>query len=213
MKLIIANRTYSSWSLRAWLAARASKHPFEEQLILLRQPDTRARILQWSPSGKLPCLIDNGLAVWDSLAIAEYLAEEQPAMWPLDGAARALARSVSAEMHSGFQALRNQMPMNLHREGQPLARSSPELEVDIRRIEALWTDCLTRFGGHEPYLFGAWSIADMMFAPVCLRFHSYGVTLSGAARDYVAAVLAHPHVVEWCEAAQAESSLIPDYEV
>lgn len=212
MKLIIANRNYSSWSLRAWLAVKASGHAFEEHNILLRQPGTRADILRWSPSGKLPCLIDNELAIWDSLAIAEYLAEETPPMWPLDGVARAIARSVSAEMHSGFQALRNQMPMNLRRHA-PLPLHPAELDADIRRIDALWTDCRNRFGCHDPYLFGNWSIADMMFAPVCFRFDSYGVQLGHVAQDYLQNVLAHPHMREWRAAAQQETAVIPDYEV
>jgi glutathione S-transferase len=212
MKLIIANRNYSSWSLRAWLAVKASGHPFEEHLVLLRQPDTRAGILRWSPSGKLPCLIDNELAIWDSLAIAEYLAEETPPLWPLDGASRAVARSVSAEMHSGFQALRNQMPMNLRRHA-PLETLTPELIADIQRIEALWTECRQRFGDREPYLFGAWSIADMMYAPVCLRFESYQVELGPVAHDYLQNVLAHPHILEWRAAAELETAVIPDYDV
>ncbi len=212
MKLIIANRTYSSWSLRAWLALRASGHPFEEQVVLLRQPDTRASILRWSPSGKLPCLIDNELAIWDSLAIAEYLAEEMPPLWPLDGASRAIARSVSAEMHSGFQALRNQMPMNLRRDAA-LDTLTPELLADIQRVESIWTECRQRFGDREPYLFGAWSIADMMYAPVCLRFESYHVELGPVARDYLQAVLAHPHMLEWRAAAELESAVIADYDV
>ncbi|MEN3111079.1 glutathione S-transferase family protein [Uliginosibacterium paludis] len=212
MKLIIANRTYSSWSLRAWLAVKASGHPFEEQLVLLRQADTRASILRWSPSGKLPCLIDNELAIWDSLAIAEYLAEETPPLWPLDGASRAVARSISAEMHSGFQALRSQMPMNLRRNA-PLKTLSPELVADIQRIETLWTECRQRFGDRDPYLFGAWSIADMMYAPVCLRFESYQVELGPVARDYLQHVLAHPHILEWRAAAEQETAVIPDYDV
>lgn len=212
MKLIIANKTYSSWSLRAWLALKASGHAFEEEVILLREPETRARILQFSPSGKVPCLLDNGLAIWDSLAIAEYLAEEIPPLWPLDGAARAIARSVSAEMHSGFQALRSQMPMNLRR-AAPLASHSAELEADIRRIEAIWNHCRAHYGGHDRFLFGPWSIADMMFAPVAFRFESYGVRLDGAARDYLQTVLAHPHMQEWKAAAALETAVIADYDV
>lgn len=212
MKLILANKTYSSWSLRAWLAAKASGIAFSEELILLRQPDTRAQILRFSPSGKLPCLLDNGLAIWDSLAIAEYLAEEISPLWPLDGAARAIARSVSAEMHSGFQALRSQMPMNLRRQA-PLPSISAELEADIRRIAQIWTECRSQFGGHDRFLFGAWSIADMMFAPVAFRFESYGVKLEGVAQDYLHSLLAHPHMREWKAAAAAESCVIPEYEV
>lgn len=212
MKLIIANKTYSSWSLRAWLMLKASGHTFEEISILLRQPDTHSQILRWSPSGKVPCLIDSGIAVWDSLAIAEYLAEESPPLWPLDGAARAIARSVSAEMHSGFQALRNQMPMNLRR-AAPLASHSPELAADIRRIEQIWNESRAQHGSHGRFLFGSYSIADMMFAPVCFRFDSYDVRLHGAAQDYLQTMLAHPHMQEWKEAAADETSVIPDYDV
>ncbi|MDO6386690.1 MULTISPECIES: glutathione S-transferase family protein [unclassified Uliginosibacterium] len=212
MKLIIANKTYSSWSLRAWLMLKASGHTFEEISILLRQPETHSQILRWSPSGKVPCLIDSGIAVWDSLAIAEYLAEESPPLWPLDGAARAIARSVSAEMHSGFQALRNQMPMNLRR-AAPLASHSPELAADIRRIEQIWNESRAQHGSHGRFLFGSYSIADMMFAPVCFRFDSYGVRLHGAAQDYLQTMLAHPHMQEWKEAAADETAVIPDYDV
>lgn len=212
MKLIIANRTYSSWSLRAWLACKASGHPFEEHVVLLRQPGTHAEILSWSPSGKLPCLIDNGLAIWDSLAIAEYLAEETPSLWPQDGAARAVARSVSAEMHSGFQALRSQMPMNLDRHA-PLVSHSPELLADIQRIEGIWAGCRSRYGGSNRFLFGAWSVADMMFAPVCFRLESYQVELGPVAQEYMQNVLAHPHMLAWREAASHETAVIPEYEV
>jgi glutathione S-transferase len=212
MKLILANKTYSSWSLRAWLAVKASGIAFEERCIALHQPDTREQILAFSPSGKLPCLLDNGLAIWDSLAIAEYLAEEVTPLWPLDGAARAIARSVSAEMHSGFQALRSQMPMNLRRHA-PLAQISPELAADIRRIEAIWNHCRAHYGGHDRFLFGPYSIADMMFAPVAFRFESYGVRLEGAAQTYLQTLLAHPHLQEWKAAAALESEVIAAYEV
>lgn len=211
MQLIIGNKNYSSWSLRGWLAVKASGLPFEEVVIPLRRDDTKTRILAFSPSGKVPCLIEHGLAIWDSLAIAEYLAEVMPSLWPQDASARALARSVSAEMHSGFQALRSQMPMNI-RGRYPEHPVSPEVAQDIQRIEAIWSDCRNHFSSGGRYLFGAYSIADMMFAPVCLRFETYGVKLAGLAGDYLHAMLAHPDLLEWKAAALAETDHIADYE-
>lgn len=211
MQLIIGNKNYSSWSLRGWLAVKASGLPFEEVVIPLRRDDTKTRILAFSPSGKVPCLIEHGLAIWDSLAIAEYLAEVMPSLWPQDASARALARSVSAEMHSGFQALRSQMPMNI-RGRYPEHPVSPEVAQDIQRIEAIWSDCRNHFSSGGRYLFGAYSIADMMFAPVCLRFETYGVKLTGLAGDYLHAMLAHPDLLEWKAAALAETDHIADYE-
>jgi glutathione S-transferase len=210
MKLVIGNKNYSSWSLRGWLATKASGHAFEEIRIGLRQPDTKAQILQWSPSGKIPCLIDNGLVVWDSLAIAEYLAEEVTTLWPLDGVARAVARAVSAEMHSGFAALRQQMSMDIC--GQNLqAERTPELETDIRRIERIWTDCRCHYGNNGPYLFGEYCVADMMFAPICFRFNSYNVELEGIAMDYLQTMRTHPHMLEWQAGAVAESAPAEDF--
>lgn len=211
MQLIIGNKNYSSWSLRGWLAVKASGLPFEEIVIPLRQDDTKARILAFSPSGKVPCLIEHGLAIWDSLAIAEYLAEVMPSLWPQDASARALARSVSAEMHSGFQSLRSQMPMNI-RGRYPDHPVSPEVAQDIQRIEAIWNECRNHFSSGGRYLFGAYSIADMMFAPACLRFETYGVKLTGLAGDYLQTMLAHPDLLEWIAAALAETDRIVDYE-
>ncbi|HEX5126522.1 MAG TPA: glutathione S-transferase family protein [Rhodocyclaceae bacterium] len=208
MQLIIGNKNYSSWSLRGWLAAKASGLPFEETHILLGQPDTRQQILAFSPSGKVPCLIDHGLTVWDSLAIAEYLAERAPGMWPRDAAMCAVARSVSAEMHSGFAALRSQMPMNIRKNYAGHGRT-PEVMADIERIVSLWNDCRARYGKGGPYLFGGYSIADIMFAPVCFRFATYGVAPGGKAQDYLATMLAHPHMKAWQQAALCETAVIP----
>ena len=212
MKLIIGSKNYSSWSLRGWLAAKASGLPFEEILIPLRQPDTKALILKHSPSGKVPCLVEDGLVVWDSLAIAEYLAEVRPSLWPLDAGARAHARSVSAEMHSSFQALRSSMPMNI-RAKHPGEGRTPETLADIARIVAIWNDCRSHYGADGPYLFGAYSIADMMYAPVCLRFETYGVQPAGLAGEYLQTMLAHPDMLEWKTAAMAEEQVIADYEL
>ncbi|KAF7599773.1 MAG: glutathione S-transferase [Candidatus Dactylopiibacterium carminicum] len=203
MQLIIGDKRFSSWSMRAWLAVKATGKPCEEVPVRLRQPDTRTQILRWSPSGKLPCLLEHGLAVWDSLAIAEYLAEEFPQLWPQDAAARALARSVSAEMHSGFAALRNEMSMDAGA-SLPGVMPSDACAADIARIQMIWEDCRRDQGLGGPYLFGAWSIADMMFAPVCLRFETYGVALTPLAQAYCQSVLAHPHVQAWKKAAQLE---------
>lgn len=208
MKLIIGNKNYSSWSLRPWLAARAAGLGFEEIRIALFLPGSREKILAHSPSGKVPCLIDHGLTVWDSLAICEYLAEKAPQLWPADPAARAVARAVSAEMHAGFQALRTHMSMDIRKDNAGLGRN-PEVDADIARITAIWNDCRSRFGQGGPYLFGRFSIADAMYAPVCFRFLGYGVRPAAAAGDYLAAMLADPHMLAWRDAALAETETLP----
>lgn len=212
MKLIIGNKNYSSWSLRPWLAARAAGLAFEEIRIPLFVPGSRERILAHSPSGKVPCLNDHGLTVWDSLAICEYLAEQAPQLWPADRAARAVARAVSAEMHSGFTNLRQHMSMNIRKDYAGHGRT-PEVDADVARIAAIWNDCRARFGQGGPYLFGAFSIADAMYAPVCFRFKTYGVRPDGAAGDYLAAMLADPHMRAWEADAVAEAEVLPDYDV
>ncbi len=212
--LVIANKAYSSWSMRAWLALKLTGAPFAEIVIPLRQAGTAAEIAKYSPSGKLPALRHGGVTVWDSLAILEYLAELFPeaAMWPQDRAARALARSVSAEMHSGFQALRTQMPMNL-RAIRPLRSRSPEADRDIDRLTALWRDCRSRSEANGPFLFGPFCNADAVFAPVVTRFQTYSVEMDPICRAYADAILAWPAVREWYAAAAAEPWLIPEYEV
>ncbi|AVR89858.1 glutathione S-transferase family protein [Thauera aromatica] len=209
MKLIIGNKNYSSWSLRAWLAAREGGFTFEEIRIPLFIPGSRERILSHSPSGKVPCLIDHGLAVWDSLAIGEYLAEKNPALLPADGIARAVARAVTAEMHSGFQNLRGRMPMNIRKDYTGFGRST-EVDADIARIGAIWNDCRSRFGAGGPYLFGAFSLADAAFAPVAFRFRTFSVKPAGAAGDYLATLLANPHMQDWAAAAHSESESIAE---
>lgn len=208
MRLIVGNYNYSSWSLRAWLAARSSGLPCEVIRIALYQPDSKAQLLQHSPWGRVPCLDDDGLIVWDSLAICEYLAEKLPALWPADAAARAVARSVSAEMHSSFRDLRMNMPMNIRKDYAGMGRT-PEVLADIARITAIWNDCRARFGAEGPYLFGCWSIADCMYAPVAFRFATYGVQPEGAAGTYLQAVLVHPMLQEWRALALQESEHIP----
>jgi len=209
MKLVIGNKNYSSWSLRPWLAMRAKGIAFDEERVALNQPQTRARLLGHSPSGKVPVLVDEDIAIWDSLAIVEYLAEKFPQarLWPTDRVARARARSVTAEMHSGFSALRNAMPMNC-RGHHPGKGRTPEVESDIARITALWEDCRSQFGGGGDFLFGAFCIADAFYAPVVSRFKTYGVSLPAISRQYADTMLALPAMQEWLAAAQAEAEII-----
>lgn len=211
--LVIGNRNYSSWSMRAWLALRATEADFDEVLVPLGRPETGAEILRWSPTGRVPALHDGGLVVWDSLAICEYLAEKFPAagLWPEDPAERAAARSVTAEMHSGFAALRSQMPMNL-RASRPLAERDPTVDEDIRRIVEIWESCRREFGAGGELLFGEFTIADAFYAPVASRFITYGVEPRGAAGRYMEALWALPAVREWAEAARAEDLKVARYE-
>lgn len=209
-RLVIGNKSWSSWSLRPWLAMKRSGLAFDEINIQLRRPDSKAEILKHSPSGLVPTLIDGDLAVWDSLAILEYLAEQHPEarLWPADRAARATARSISAEMHSGFSALRQHCSMELLAR-TPQTSLPPEVEADIRRIVALWRDCRTRFGGGGPFLFSVFSAADAMYAPVASRFRTYVPELAaygddGTAQAYVATIFGMPQMEAWAEGARAE---------
>lgn len=213
MKLIIGDKNYSSWSMRPWVLLTHFGIPFEEVLIELDEPGTKAAILQFSASGKVPCLIaDDGFAVWDSLAIAETLADRFPqhALWPRDANARARARSISAEMHAGFGALREQMPMNI-RFTRPGVGATPEARADVARIDALWRECLAASGG--PFLFGEFGIADAMYAPVVMRFNSYQPALSPEAAAYAARVTALPAVAAWIEAGRRETHVVADDEI
>jgi glutathione S-transferase len=212
MKLVIGDKNYSSWSMRPWLLVKHFGIPFEEVLIELDEPNTKSSILAFSASGKVPCLVtDDGFAVWDSLAIAETLAERFPqhALWPRDANARARARSVSAEMHSGFGELRNHMPMNI-RKVKPGAGATPGALADVARIDALWRECLAASGG--PFLFGEFTIADAMYAPVVMRFNSYQPKLSPEAAAYAQRVSALPAVAEWVEAGRRETHIVADDE-
>ena len=208
--LVIGDKNLSSWSLRPWLALKYCRIPFVEERVRLRQPDSKAEILRNSPSGKVPVLKTKVGLVWDSLAILEYLAERHPElhMWPQDAEARAFARSISAEMHSGFVALRNEMSMELlaHFPTPPIG---DELARDISRIVAIWRGTRARYGSGGPFLFGAFTNADAMYAPVATRFRTYGVDLAafgddGNAAAYAEAILASPEMAEWTEGAQAE---------
>ena len=201
MELVIGTKRWSTWSMRPWLVLKHAGAAFSETLVELRQENdqSRAEIAPHSPSGLAPALKDGDLTIWDSLAICEYLAERFPGLWPADPAARALARSAAAEMHSGFQALRAECPMALEAPEQAAALSSAAQE-NVRRIVTLWCDLLARFGG--PFLGGAWSIADAFYTPVATRFRTYGVRLSdygdtGAAEAYCARLLQTPEYLAW----------------
>jgi glutathione S-transferase len=209
-RLVIGNKAWSSWSLRPWLVLKHFNLPFEEVPIALRQPGTRAEVLQHSASGKVPALYCGDLLVWDSLAIIETLADRHPglAIWPGDPDARAVARSVSAEMHAGFQALREQCPMDLL-EKKPLQDMSETTELNVRRIIASWRDCRRRFGGAGPFLFSDFSAADAMYAPVASRFRTYVPDLErygddGTASAYIEAIFALPAMQEWAAGAARE---------
>jgi glutathione S-transferase len=215
--LVIGNKNYSSWSLRGWLMARIAGIEFEEIMVPLDLPDTAASIKKHSPSGKVPALLHRGLAVWESLAIAEYLNDLKPeaGLWPAAVAARAHARSVSAEMHAGFSELRGNMPMNI-RASYPGKGMTPAVRADIERITGLWRDCRKRFAGAAPkddgFLFGAIGAADAMFAPVVTRLRTFGVQLDSDAEAYCTAIMAYPAMKEWVEAAKHEPWLIASAE-
>lgn len=208
-KLILGNRTYSSWSLRGWLLARQAGIAFEEVVIPLRQPDTRARILEYSPAGKVPTLMIDGDAVWDSLAIAETLAESFPGrgLWPAEAPARRLARSVSAEMHGGFSALRSALPMDLskHYPGQAIA---PDVQAEVDRIRAIWRDCRARYGAGGAFLFGDFSAADAFYAPVVTRFRTYDIKLDAVSEAYCTGITGHPWMQDWAAEAAKETWVI-----
>lgn len=204
LTLVIGTKRWSSWSLRPFLSLAATGAPFREVLIELRQSDTKEKILQWSPSGKIPMLDDGGVKVWDSLAICEYLAERFPEakLWPESREARAHARSISAEMHSGFVPLRSTCPMDLA-EGHPMAEIPDDVKADVARIDALIADCRARFGQNGPFLFGAFTNADAMYAPVVTRIRTYNLPVGPVTSAYCDAVMAHPAMVKWIGDARA----------
>jgi len=216
--VVIGNKNYSSWSLRGWLIAKVAGIEFEEIVIPLDLPETQAAIRKHSPSGRVPVLLHRGLAVWESLAIAEYLNDLKPevGLWPSSAAARAHARSISTEMHAGFVELRNNMPMNI-RASYPGKGMTPAVRTDIERITSMWRDCRKRFSAafqkDDGFLFGAFGAADAMFAPVVTRFRTYGVKLDTDSDAYCNAVLAHPAMKEWVDAAKHEPWLIASYEL
>lgn len=215
LKIIVGNKRYSSWSLRGWLAVKQSGLPHAERMIPMWTAEYDAAKADGTlPSGKVPTLWDGDICVWDSLAITDYLADKVGAdrFWPADPAARALARSIAAEMHSGFTALRQQCGMNIRRRYPGFAVSA-ETQADIDRIVALWTEARTRFGAGGDYLFGSFGTADIMYAPVVTRFVTYDIQLPPVAQAYVAAMVAHPFMREWQAGADAEDIVLEKYEL
>ncbi|MYM21412.1 glutathione S-transferase [Duganella sp. FT135W] len=213
LTLVIGNKNYSSWSMRPWVAMVAFGIPFQEVRVLLDQDDTANRICSYSASGRVPVLLaGEEMTIWDSLAICEYLAEQFPELhlWPQDVAARAIARSVCAEMHAGFSDLRSSMSMNI-RGSYPGKGRTPGTQADIGRISEIWEECLSRFGHHQ-FLFGEFSIADAYYAPVVCRFRTYGVALAPALDAYCQRVLAHPAVARWIEEALDETEMAPKHD-
>ena len=210
--LTIGNKNYSSWSMRPWFAMKVAGILFEETVISLNAPDFKER-LKISGTGKVPVLAAGTVRVWESLAILEYLAETVPAakLWPADAAARAHARAISNEMHAGFLPLRRQCPMNMWRPVKNMELNA-EAAANVARIDAMWSDCRARFGAGGPFLFGTFTAADAMYAPVVSRFHTYAVEVGAASRAYMAAVMALPAWAEWSAAAVKEEWVLPEDE-
>ncbi|MFT5642606.1 MAG: glutathione S-transferase [Janthinobacterium sp.] len=213
LTLVIGNKNYSSWSMRPWLVLSAFGIAFTEVRVLLDRDDTEANIARYSAGGRVPVLLAGPITVWDSLAICEYLAEQFPEqhLWPQDVAARAMARSVCAEMHSGFAGLRSAMSMNIKAHFPGRGRTAAA-QADIGRISEIWEECLSRFGHHD-FLFGDFSIADAFFAPVVMRFRTYGVALAPALNAYCDRVCAHPAAARWIREALAETESAPKHDV
>jgi glutathione S-transferase len=215
LKLVIGNKNYSSWSMRPWLALRANNIAFDEVFIPLYTGDAdKKRLLSFTHSGKVPALIDGDVTIWDSLAIIEYLAERFPEaqLWPEDRARRAHARSISAEMHSGFMALRSECGMNLHRPVGAIALSA-DARDNVARIQQIWIECRERYGQFGPFLFGAFGAADAMFAPVVHRFRTYAIEVAPEAQDYMNAMMSLPAFEEWTTAGLAETIVIAKFEM
>lgn len=214
LTLYIGNKNYSSWSFRPWLAMRAAGIAFEEVLIpIYAGADDKQRILDVSPAGKVPVLTDGDVRVWDSIAIIEYVAEKFPhaQLWPQDVASRAHARAISAEMHGGFGALRRECGMNIHRQIRAKTLSD-EAQENIARVQEIWIDCRKRYGQAGPFLFGAFSAADAMYAPVVHRFRTYAIAVSLPVKQYMETMLGHPAFAEWTAQALAETLVIDRFE-
>ena len=211
--LYIGNKNYSSWSLRGWLACKLAGIAFAEQMVRLDEPDRAPRFKKVSPSGRVPLLESKEVRVWDSLAIGEYLAEGLPGrkLWPADANARALARSAVAEMHSGFQALRGQLPMNMHRDRKPPPWNA-DAQHDIDRIQEIWRMCREAHGAGGPYLFGHLTLADCFYAPVVSRFTTYRVPMDGTASAYCEAMWEWPALESWRDAALKETWIIEKHD-
>jgi glutathione S-transferase len=213
LKLIVANKAYSSWSLRPWILLAHFKIPFEEVVIPMGRPDTRAEMLKYAPTGKCPSLVDGKIVVWESLAILEYVAELYPekAIWPRGKAARAHARSLSSEMHAGYQALRQTCPTNFRRQPKAIALDEATRD-DVARIEAAWAGARAAFGKAGPFLYGRFCAADAMFAPVVNRLHAYAIPVSKPTRGYMDAIMALPAWKAWIADALAEPWALEKYE-
>jgi glutathione S-transferase len=204
LTLVIGSKNYASWSLRPWMLLRHLGLAFDERVLTLDSPEFHAEIGRFTPARRVPVLLDGELTVWDSIAICEYLAEKAGRGWPKDAAARAHARSVSAEMHSGFQALREACPFNARARNRRVLMT-PELEADVRRIDEMWADCRRRFGRGGPWLFGDYTIADAMYSSVVLRFNTYGAELSPPSLEYLNNALTDPPLIDWLRAAESEA--------
>lgn len=214
LKLVIGNKNYSSWSLRSWFLLKEADIEFEEHRIPLDEAGTAAEIARFSPAGRVPVLMLDERPVWDTLAIAETVAEGWPdkALWPADATERAHARSISAEMHAGFQTLRDAMPMNCRAMGRKV--SLPDaLTADIDRVFDIWSDCHRRYRSRGDWLFGRFSVADAMYAPVVLRFRTYGVNLPDSASAYPRRLLESQSIQDWLAAAESEVEVIKTEEV
>ena len=216
MRLVIANKNYSSWSMRPWIAMKAVGIAFEETVIPFGSPignsDFKQKLAPYTPAGRVPVLVDGEIRIWETLAILEYLAEKFPdrQLWPADAKARAHARVVASEMHAGFSALRRECPMNIRRPVRPRELSAAA-QANVARIEAMWADCRERYGG--PFLFGQFGAPDAMYAPVATRLHTYGIKVSPETRDYMDAVMALPAFSEWRAASIAEPWIVAEDEI
>lgn len=211
LKLIIGNKNYSSWSFRPWIAMRLAGIPFEEELYALYEPGSREKIMQYSPTGTVPCLVDGDVIVWESLAILDYLADTFPdkKLWPADMKARGFARAISSEMHAGFGALRQHCSMNMRRDRNKPRELTEPVKANVARIDAIWSEARARFGAGGAFLFGAFTNADAMYAPVVSRLASYSIPVSPAARAYMDAMMALPAWKEWEAAARVEPMVMP----
>lgn len=214
LTLVIGNKNYSSWSLRPWIFMKHHQFEFEEKRVALYTETSDQELAEYHSDCKVPVLKDGDELIWDSLSILEYVSERYLAGrgWPEDDHARALARSVSAEMHSSFSHVRKELPMNCRKQFETVALSH-EGEQEVERISWLWNTCRTRYGDSGEWLFGSFSIADAMFAPVALRFYGYSIPLSSVGRNYVKSIINHPAIIEWIAASKAETEVIDSEEI
>jgi len=213
-QLVIANKNYSSWSLRPWILMKVAGIEFEEIKIALYSTEGKKQLCQYTDAGKVPVLIDNDMTIWDSLAIAEYLAENHPekALWPLANDSRAIARATTAEMHSSFHALRNALPMNCRRLTQ-YNDISTELQQDIDRICIIWKECKQNYGEQGDFLFGEFSIVDAFYAPIVIRLNGYNINVGEVERQYMDKILALPALQEWIQEAKKDKTVVENYEI